>query len=69
MDSSWPKPPVREKTLEEVRQGLLRDANAPNVSFATAQHYRKLAELIRLQIPSSSPTGEKSAETTLKRQA
>ena len=67
MDSSWPKPPLREKTLEEVRQGLLRDANAPNVSFATAQHYRKLAELIRLQVPPSSLTGEKSAETTLKR--
>lgn len=48
--SSYSKPPVKEATLEEVRQGLLRDANAPNISFATAQHYRQLAELIRLKM-------------------
>ena len=48
--AAYPKPPVKEATLEEVRQGLLRDANAPNISFATAQHYRQLAELIHLQM-------------------
>lgn len=42
----YPKPPVREATLEEVRQGLLNDASRPDISWRTAQHYRQLAALI-----------------------
>ena len=41
-----PKPPLKEATLEEVRQGLLRDAKRQDVPWRAAQLYRELAETI-----------------------
>ncbi len=50
LNPSYSKQPIRETTLEEIRQGLLRDANRANISFKTAQHYRQLAELLQTRI-------------------